>query len=315
MSDAPEDSEDGITRARALANHFFPGFAPVRLALDHDVLINAVIGGQGPPLLLLHGFPQSLLEWRYITAPLAQHFRVVAADLRGYGDSSRPPSGEDHRAYSNEQMAADQVQLMQKLGFERFALVGHDRGARVAHRLALEHPAAVSRLALIDIVPGVEFYDHLTRGLARAYHHWFLLSQPAPLPETLYGNNADFLLRQHFFRGLSSDQLPEEVLQLYLQNLQDADSLHAMCEDYRAGATLDYAAEKADLQAGRKLTMPLLNLWGERGAMGHFFDMPAVWAKYAEQVQNQPLPGGHWLPEEVPQALLSTLLPFFRADG
>jgi haloacetate dehalogenase len=262
MADVSADTEEGITQARALANHFFPGFAPVRVTLADDLLINAVIGGEGPPLLLLHGFPQSLLEWRYLTAPLAQHFRVVAADLRGYGNSSSPSGGKDHRGYSKAAMAEDQHQLMQKLGFERFAVVGHDRGARVAHRLALEYPDAVSHLALIDIVPGVIFYDQLTPALARAYHHWFLLSQPAPLPETLYASNAEFLLRRHYFRGLSPEQMPEEALQVYLQSLLDPGSLHAMCEDYRAGATLDYAAEKADLEAGRKLTMPLLNHLG-----------------------------------------------------
>jgi haloacetate dehalogenase len=289
------------------APRFFPGFDAFRIDTA-ETAINGVMGGHGPPLLLLHGYPQTHLEWHRIAPALAQRFTVVATDLRGYGDSGKPADGSNHEGHCKRSMARDQIAVMKTLGFTRFAVVGHDRGGRVAHRMALDHPQAVSRLAVLDIVPTYRLYSSVTRQFATVYYHWFFLIQPAPLPETLLGNNADFYLRDGAFRGLIPRVISEEMYAEYLRCYRDPATLHAMCEDYRAGATIDLEHDEADL--GTKVECPLLAIWGSKGAMHPLYDVLATWRERAADVQGRPLPGGHWLPEQLPDELTALLLPF-----
>lgn len=286
---------------------FFPGFKP--LCVDTgEVTIRGIVGGSGPPLLLLHGWPQTLLIWRLLAPRLAEHFTVIATDLRGYGDSGKPADGVNHEGHSKRSMARDQVAVMQSQGYSRFAVIGHDRGARVAHRMALDHPAAVSRVVLLDIVPTLTLYSNMSRALGLAYFHWLLLPQPSPLPETLLGNNMETFLRAGVFRGLIPSAISEPVFAEYLRCANDPATLHAMCEDYRAGAGIDLEHDKADLQ--RRVACPLLVLWGLDGAMHRLFDVLATWQEKGTDVRGHGLPGGHWMPEQCAEALLPELLAF-----
>lgn len=285
---------------------FFPGFVTQKIQTS-GATINTVRGGSGPPLLLVHGSPQTHVEWHKIAPRLAQRFTVVMTDLRGYGDSSRPPDGDKHINYSKRAMALDQVEVMRSLGFERFAVVGHDRGARVTWRLAVEHPEVVTRAAVLDIVPSP--YSRVSREFATEYFHWFFLIQPAPLPETLIGNSAEYWFRSRFLRqNAASDVFTPEALAEYLRCSKDPAAIHAMCEDYRAGATidLDHAAE----DGARKVTCPLLVLWGERGTVGRLEPVMDIWREKAVNVTGRSLAAGHFLPEEVPEETLSALLGF-----
>jgi haloacetate dehalogenase len=285
----------------------FPGFQRFRRATS-GAEINGVVGGSGPPVLLLQGWPQTHLEWRHVAPILAQRFTVVATDLRGYGDSSKPPSGENHAGYSKRAMAQDQVEVMRQLGFERFAVVGHDRGGRVACRMALDHPQAVTRLALLDIVPTRTVYTQVSKNLATWYFHWFFLIQPEPLPEMLLGGQAEPFLRNFAFRGLIPDALDEAVFAEYLRCFANPQTLHAMCEDYRAGASIDLQHDETDLAT--LLPCPTLILWGVHGAMHRLFDVLETWRPRAPDAQGKALPGGHWLPEECPNELAAALLEF-----
>lgn len=304
------------TAATALAPHtmtaqtsLFPGFRSQRIRTS-GAEIHTVIGGSGPPLLLVHGYPQTHVEWHRIAGTLARHFTVVMTDLRGYGDSSAPPDGENHAGYSKRAMALDQVEVMRALGHERFAVVGHDRGGRVTWRLAVEHPEHVSRAVIIDIVPMP--YDHVTEQFATEYYHWFFLIQPAPLPETLLANSAEFYLRSRFqrFNAPNSAFTPEAVAE-YLRCFRRPVTIHATCEDYRAGATIDVDHARAD--GDRKVTCPLLVLWGERGTVGRLYDVMGIWRTFATDVRGKGLPAGHFLPEEVPDETLAEILPFLQA--
>lgn len=286
---------------------FFPGFNRFRIATS-GAEINGAVGGKGPPVLLLQGWPQTHLEWRHVAPVLAQHFTVVAADLRGYGDSSKPPGGENHAGYSKRAMAQDQVETMSKLGFERFAVVGHDRGGRVACRMALDHPQAVTRLALLDIVPTRTVYTQVSKNLATWYFHWFFLIQPAPLPEMLLAGQAEPFLRDFAFRGLIPNAIDETVFAEYLRCFADPQTLHAMCEDYRAGASIDMQHDEADLS--KTFACPTLVLWGVHGAMHRLFDVLDTWRQRAPDAQGKALPAGHWLPEECPQDVSTALLDF-----
>jgi haloacetate dehalogenase len=288
------------------AQPLFPGFEARRIATP-GAAINALRGGTGPPLLLLHGYPQTHVEWHKIGPRLAERFTVVMADLRGYGDSSKPEGGENHVNYSKRAMALDQVEVMHALGFDRFAVVGHDRGARVAWRLALEHPDHVTRAAVIDIVP--KPYADVTREFATAYFHWFFLIQPAPLPETLIGNSAEFYLR----RFLGGPAITPEAFAEYLRAFKDPATIHATCEDYRAGATIDL--EHAGGDGGRKVACPMFVLWGERGTVGRLYDVMKIWGDHGSDVRGKSLPGGHFLPEELPDDTLAALLPFLLEGG
>ena len=285
---------------------FFPGFE--RRAVPTDgATIHTVWGGSGPPLLLLHGSPQTHVMWHKVAPRLAESFTVVMTDLRGYGDSSKPAGGGTHQDYSKRAMANDQVQVMRALGFDRFAMVGHDRGARVAWRTAVEHPDRVSRVAVLDIVPLP--YSNVTKEFATDYFHWFFLIQAAPFPETLIGNSAEFYLRSRFLRqNAASNVFTAEAVAEYLRCFKDPATIHATCEDYRAGATIDleHSAQDGD----KKVQCPLLVLWGERGTVGRLEPVMDIWREKAVNVTGKALAAGHFLPEEVPDETLAALLAF-----
>ncbi len=270
-------------------------------------MINVVYGGSGPPVLLLHGYPQTHVLWHMLAPRLAERFTVVMTDLRGYGDSSTPPGGDNHANYSKRAMALDQIEVMRTLGFDRFAVVGHDRGGRVAWRLAVEHPHAVTKAAVLDIVPLP--YDRVTKAFATQYYHWFFLIQPAPLPETLIGNSVEMYLRSRFERptGGTSAIAPEAFAE-YLRCFSDPATIHATCEDYRAGATIDL--DHAQEDGAKKVTCPLLVLWGERGTVGRLDPVMEIWRDKAADVHGKALPGGHFLAEECPDETLAELLAF-----
>ncbi len=260
--------------------------------------ISLRIAGSGPPLLMLHGYPQTHVMWHKIAPSLAEKYTVVLPDLRGYGDSSKPKSDASHAAYAKRTMAADMVTMMQSLGFERFRLAGHDRGARVAHRLALDHPGAVEKLALLDIIPTLQMYEATDRALATAYFHWFFLIQPAPFPEHFIGLDPAFFLGAIRAQSRRADAFTDEAFAEYLRCFSDPACIHASCEDYRAAATIDLQHDRHD--TGRKLEMPLLLLWGEEGVVGRLFDPLAVWSRLASDLVGRGLPCGHFLAEEEP---------------
>lgn len=288
----------------------FPSFEHKHISVG-DVSINLVTAGSGPPLLLLHGYPQTHAIWRSVAPRLAEKYTVVATDLRGYGDSSKPPGASDHSNYSKRTMAADQVAVMQALGHERFYIMGHDRGGRVAQRLAMDHPGRVIKLVVLDISPTLAMYEQTSMAFARLYYHWFFLIQPAPFPETLIGSNVDAFLRKHMggrFAGLAPfepDGWPE-----YIRCFSDPAAIHASCEDYRASATIDLEHDRADIAAGRKIGCPLLALWGREGVIERLFKPLDDWARVASDVRGFALSCGHYIPEEAPDALLDALGEF-----
>ncbi|MBA1248926.1 alpha/beta fold hydrolase [Pseudomonas luteola] len=269
------------------------------------------IGGSGPGLLLLHGHPQTHVIWRKVAPMLAERFTVVAADLRGYGDSGKPPADPQHLTYAKRTLAQDNIELMQTLGFDTFDLLAHDRGARVAHRLAMDHPAAVRRMILLDIAPTLAMYNQTDEAFARAYWHWFFLIRPAPLPETLIDADPDLYLRSVMgTRSAGLAPFMDGAFEEYLRCLKLPGTARGICEDYRASATIDLEHDCADRAANRMLTMPTLALWGADGIVGKCFDPLAEWKKVASDVQGRALPGGHYLPEEVPEALLDEVTAF-----
>ncbi len=277
-----------------------------------EVALRVRVGGSGPPLLLLHGYPQTSAMWHRVAPRLADEFTVVAPDLRGYGGSSRPAAGADSAAYAKRVMAADQIALMERLGFAEFAVAGHDRGARVAHRMCRDHPERVSRAAVLDIVPTLVVFDRVDRAVAIAYYHWFFLSQPPDLPERLIGGDPEYYLR----RCLASwSRLPgafaEEAVAEYLQSFRDAASIAATCADYRAAAGIDLEHDRDDPSLVR---CPLLVLWGRDGFVGTLYDPLAIWREAAADpalVEGQALPGGHFLAEEAPAETVAALSGFF----
>lgn len=288
----------------------FEGFARRRVATS-GAEINLATGGAGPPLLLLHGFPQSHVIWHKVAPALAERFTVVAPDLRGYGDSERVPSAPDHAPYSKRAMALDQVEVMRALGFEGFLVVGHDRGGRVAHRMALDHPDRVRRLAVLDIVPTLRVFESVDQRLATAYYHWFFLAQPAPLPEHMIGLDPEFYLRKKTSMwGVGMDRLTPEAMAEYLRAMRDPAAVHAMCEDYRAAATIDLEHDRASRAAGERVRCPLLALWGRQASMERLFDVLATWREVADDVRGHALDCGHFLAEEAPEETLSALLDF-----
>jgi haloacetate dehalogenase len=295
----------------------FPGFSIQDLEGSGGVRIRARVGGNGAPVLLVHGYPQTHAIWHRMAAPLAARFRVVAVDLRGYGDSSKPPTTADHAPYSKRVMAQDLVDVMDRLGLGAFHLVGHDRGGRVGHRLALDHPARVLSLTVLDISPTLTIYEATDLAFARAYYHWFFLIQPAPLPERLIGADPELFLREKL-RGSSQGRWPfdEAAFAEYLRCFRDPATLHASCEDYRAAASIDLEHDRADREAGRRVRCPVLALWGERGTVHRCFRPVEDWRRVAEgEVSGRPLPSGHYLPEEVPDEVLRELVPFLERAG
>jgi haloacetate dehalogenase len=294
----------------------FPGFQAHRVEVADGVRIAAVVGGSGPPLLLLHGHPQTHAIWHRVAPRLAERHTVVAADLRGYGDSSKPAGGPDSGAYAKRTMAQDQVELMRQLGFPRFDLLAHDRGARVAHRLALDHPEAVRRLVLLDIAPTLAMYEQTSEAFARAYWHWFFLIQPAPLPERLIEADPAAYVRDVMGRrsaGLAP--FDPRALAEYQRCLALPGAAHGLCEDYRASAGIDLDHDRADRDAGRLLQVPLLALWGEQGVVHRCFRPLDEWRRVAADVRGEALPCGHYIAEEAPDALLAQALPFLSPEA
>jgi len=288
----------------------FPGFRQQRIQTS-GAGINLVTAGEGPPLLLPHGFPQCLVMWHKVAPALTKNFSVVVPDLRGYGDSSKPPTDENHAPYSKRAVGLDLVEIMQALGHERFNVCAHDRGARVAHRMALDHPERIERLMLIDILPTLKLVREADAEFAMTYWHWFFLSQPAPLPETLLGSHPDF-----FMKLLSRFGPPEtfspEAIAYYRRTIADPDTLHAACEDYRAAMTIDVEHDEADLDS--RIECPLHILWGAHNPVYRKHDVIAVWQERARQkVSGKAMESGHFVPEEVPAATIREIEEFFGA--
>jgi haloacetate dehalogenase len=286
---------------------FFPGFERRRIDTS-GAAINLVTGGNGPPLLLLHGYPQTHLMWRKLAPQLAREFTLVIPDLRGYGDSAKPPGGPDHINYSKRALAQDQVETMQALGFERFRVAGHDRGARVAHRLARDHVERIERMALLDIVPTLYRFETIDQKAATGSWHWFFLIQGGGLPERLIGAESEFYLRGRL-GGLAAAE-PAAFAE-YLRCFRNPETIRATCDEYRAGAGIDLDHDRAD--RGHKLTMPLLVLWGRRSGQGSGYDVLAVWRDHADNVTGQAVDSGHFLPEEAPEETCRALRGFFAA--
>lgn len=287
----------------------FEGFQQKKITVN-EVDINLVVGGSGPPLLLLHGYPQNYLMWRKIAPRLAQFFTVIASDLRGYGESSKPAGLPDHSNYSKRTMANDQAAVMRKLGFHKFLLCGHDRGARVAHRLAIDHPDCVEKVVVLDIAPTKSMYESTNMTFAKAYYHWFFLIQPSPFPETLIGGAPEAFLYHHMTRFAGLEPFMPDAWPIYVRHFSDPATIHATCEDYRASASIDKDHAAADIKAGRKVTCPLLALWGRHGIVERCFDVLEEWRKVATSVQGNALPCGHYIPEEIPELLMEDLTVF-----
>ena len=265
-----------------------------------EVKINLLKGGKGYPMLLLHGYPQTGVMWHKIAEKLAENFTVIIPDLRGYGDSDKPSGTANHSNYSKRVMAADQIEVMSQLGYEEFYLVGHDRGGRVAHRLSLDYPHKVKKLALLDIAPTYQMYTTTDQQFASAYYHWFFLIQPFPFPETLINNNPDFFLT-HCLQSWSKTEsaFTPEAMAEYLRCFGDPQTVHGTCEDYRASATIDLEHDRQDIE--KKIECPLLVLWGNKGVIEKKYDVIESWQKRAINVQGKSLNCGHFLPEEAPE--------------
>jgi haloacetate dehalogenase len=283
---------------------FFPGFKPFKVQTSGAV-INGVIGGQGPPILLLHGAPQSHITWRMVAPKLAATRTVVVSDLRGYGDSSKPPDGEGHINYSKRAMALDQVEVMRHFGFEKFPVIGQDRGGRVTHRLVLDHADTVTHAAVLDIIPTYYLYTHVTIEFVQAYFHWFNYLRPAPGPENELKAAADAQ------KARLANEPKNEIRLEYLRTSGDPANIHAMCEDYRAGASIDLTHDEADLQ--KKIACPLRVLWAEKGSMGRIYDVMKIWRERGTNVSGRALPGGHNLQEDVPDMVFDEITNLLKA--
>jgi haloacetate dehalogenase len=295
----------------------FAGFDAKTVTVD-ETSIFVRTGGFGPPLLLLHGFPETHVMWRDIAVVLAQHFSVVAADLRGYGQSGCPASGVDHAAYSKRAMAREMVQVMGALGFDRFVVAGHDRGGRVAYRMALDHPETVSKLAVLDIIPTAAAWDRADARLALAFWPWSLLAQPEPLPERLLAAAPDAVVDNAIAGwGSAPDAFPAEVREAYIEALRDPVHIHAICEEYRAAAGIDREHDAQDQADGRRIKCPLLALWSGEGGLENWYAREggplAIWRQWADSVEGGPVQGGHFFPEENPKDTAGALSKFFAA--
>jgi len=287
----------------------FEGFERKKIDTG-DAIINCVVGGSGPPVLMLHGYPQNLAMWARVAPALAEKFTIVCGDLRGYGDSSKPHDLPDHANYSFRAMAGDQAAVMKQLGFERYHVIGHDRGGRTGHRLALDRPDRVLSLTVMDIVPTHAMFNEVSRDVAMAYWHWYFLAQPEPFPERLIGADPDFYYESSF-PGRGAARLPEvdeEMLAEYRRCWRDPAMIHASCSDYRAAATIDLTHDNADID--RKVECPVLVFFGEKGAMNQLFDIPATWRRRCANVTAASLPGGHFFVDQFPAETAAILRNF-----
>jgi haloacetate dehalogenase len=302
--------------ANATEIELFPGFAHSSVPVGQDpgtgadITIHCAHGGSGPPVLMLHGFPQTHVIWHKIAAQLAQRFTVVCADLRGYGDSSKPEGSPDHANYSKRAMALDQARVMERLGFAKFAVVGHDRGGRVAHRMARDHRDRITRICVLDIVPTLTMFEQTNMAFARDYYHWFFLIQPSPHPEHMIGADPRHYLRWKTggWGSMGHAHFDARAYAEYERCYCDPASIHASCEDYRAAAGIDLEHDRADI--AERIECPVLALWGERGVIQRLFKPIEDWRAVATDVRGKALPSGHYIPEEVPDLLLAELLPF-----
>ena len=309
--------------ASAANQQFFPGFrqsfiktdgVEVRGKMASGAVINTLVGGKGPPLLLIHGHPETHVTWHKVAARLAERFTVVLTDLRGYGDSSKPEGGPDHIDYSKRAMAADQVQVMRALGFDKFQVVGHDRGGRVAHFMLMDHPEAVTRGVTLDVAPTDLMYAQTDKAFATKYFWWFLQIQPAPFPEEMMGAKPGFYLTDHLtVQSKTPGAVTPAAYAEYLRCYSEPACLHGVCEDYRAAAGIDSELLEADRKAGKKFTQPIMAIWGEKGTVGQMFDVIGLWKQEAADVSGHGLPCGHLIPEEDPDGLLQAITPFLAA--
>jgi len=276
-----------------------------------DVSINTLTAGTGPPVLLMHGYPQTHVIWHHVAPVLAGGYTVVLTDLRGYGDSAKPASTHDHAAYSKRTMARDQHEVMRALGFERYAVVGHDRGGRVGHRLALDHPEAVTALAVLDIVPTLHTFRNADAAFGLGYFHWFFLAAGNGIPERLIGGDPEFWIRARMTtRHRGGTPFDDAALQEYVRCFSTPEAIHASCEDYRAAASIDLEHDAADRADGRRIGCPTLALWGSEGFVGRTYDVLGIWKDYAAAVDGEALPCDHYLPEEAPEATADRLGAF-----
>jgi len=291
----------------------FPGFRR-ELVRTPGADIHAVVGPKraGPALLLLHGYPQTHAIWHKVAPRLSERFTLVATDLRGYGDSGKPPTDERHEPYSKREMARDQVEVMRSLGHDRFLLVGHDRGGRVAHRLAADHPNAVTKLAVLDIAPTLAMYEKTTDAFARAYWHWFFLIRPAHIPERMIGADPKGYLRHKMGEGAAGMKPFTPEAWAEYERCFTPGTIHASCEDYRAAATIDLELDRGDRDAGRRVRCPLLALWGAHGVIERCFEPLDEWRRVADDVRGRALPAGHYLAEEVPDLVAGELERFLE---
>jgi haloacetate dehalogenase len=289
----------------------FPNFKQ-KFINTSGATINVITRGKGFPLLLLHGYPQTHYMWHKIAPLLADEFTVVATDLRGYGDSSKPKGEPDHSNYSKQTLAQDQVEVMASLGYHEFFVVGHDRGARVAQRLALDYPQKVKKMILLDIVPTCKMYSLTDQDFATVYYHWFFLIQPYPLPETLINNNSEFFLRDCLARWSKDfSAFTPDAMSEYLRCFRDWNTIHGSCEDYRASATIDMEHDQTNL---KKIACPLLILWGKYGFVGNRYDLLPTWWSYGSNVRGAAIDCGHFLPEEAPEETYFSIRDFLLID-
>jgi len=298
----------------AVDGRLLPGFERRVVEIDGNAIL-ALVGGSGPGLLMLHGDPQTHLCWHGIAPRLADRFTVVLTDLRGRGESHKPGPGQTPNPYAKRIVAAEQLAVMRDLGFDRFSLVGHDRGARVARRMALDHPDAVKRLCVMDIVPALDFYEKTTAEIAQEYFYFYFLTQPYPQPETLIAGDPSEFQRRILF-GLGDRPVPydQDALATYLQCSTDPASIFAMCECFRAGYLVDRRHDMADREAGRTIRCPTLVLWGETGVIARHFDLRAIWNDWCDDARFAPMPSGHFIPEEAPREAYSALDAFLSED-
>lgn len=295
------------------ASRFLSGFTLHRVQAN-GITQNVAMAGTGPAVLLLHGHPQTHIVWRKVAPALVTAgYRVIAPDLRGYGDSDAPPSAPDHAPYSKREMARDQIALLQAVGEDTATVIGHDRGGRVAHRMALDHPQAINRLCVVDIAPTATMYARTDSEFARRYFWWFFLIQPAPLPERMIGADPEFFLRRHISGQVQTEgAVTEDIIAEYLRCYAQPARIHAICEDYRAAATSDLEHDAAD--ADRKIDAPLLAIWGAQGTVGQLYDVTATWQEKATHIQGIALPCGHAVQEEQPDTFLKHVLDFLQTS-